>query len=298
MDPSDDGIVRVQDPPATTRLGLPGLLALVFALSWLGAAPMVLASWLDAGSPAALRSLAGTLAPLQLLMFFGALLGVLAAVAANQGRRGLLAWLRSVLRLRAGAGWLLAVLAGPALVMVFAAYAGSRLDPALPPFALNGAALAAVLQVLVAYLLLNTEEFAWRGYVLPRLQARLAPLPANLLLALVWGLFHAPYFLMKGGHPGGYGLLEFAVMVVAIGLVMGVVFNGTRGSVMACHLLHQSINAWSEGLRLFPAMNGGSPWPVRVGVATLACAGLVAAWWLWRQGQAPAGRRLDKPGLA
>ncbi|MBW8311214.1 MAG: CPBP family intramembrane metalloprotease [Rhizobium sp.] len=285
MDPTDDGIVRVQDPSTTTRIGLPGLLALVFALSWLGAAPMVLASWLDADSPAALRSLAATLAPLQLLMFFGALLGVLVAVAVNEGRRGLVAWLRSVLRPRAGVRWILAVLAGPALVMVFAGFAGRWLDPALPPFTPGGAALLGVLQVFVAYLLLNTEEFAWRGYVLPRLQARLAPLQANLLLALVWGVFHGPYFLMKGGHPGGYGVLEFAVMVVAICLVMGVVFNATRGSVLACHLLHQSLNAWSEGLRLFPVMNGGSPWPFRVSVVLMACAGGVAAWWLWRQGR-------------
>lgn len=287
MDPTNDGIVRVRDPQAVTRIGLPGLLALVFTLSWLGAAPMVLSSWLDAGSPAALRSLAGALAPLQLLMFFGAVLGVLVATVANQGRRGLAAWLRSLVRPRAGVAWYLAVLAGPGLVMVFASFAGSRLDPTLPPFALGSGVMLGVLQVLGVYLLLNTEEFAWRGYVLPRLQARFAPLQANLLLALVWGVFHSPYFMMKGGHPGGYGVLAFAVMVVAIGLVMGAVFNATRGSVLVCHLLHQSLNAWGEGLRMFPAMNGGSPWPFRIAVCSMACAGVLAAWWLWRKGQAP-----------
>lgn len=281
----DDGIVRAQDPQSTARIGLPGVLALVFTLSWLGAAPMVLATWLDGDSPAALRSLTGSLAPLQWLMFFGALLGVLVATAANQGRRGLTAWLWSMMRPQARAGWYLIVLAAPGLVMILGSFAGGWLDPALPPFALRGAALLGVLQVLGVYLLLNTEEFAWRGYVLPRLQARFAPLQANLLLAAIWGAFHSPYFMMKGGHPGGYGVLEFAVMVVAICLVMGAVFNATRGSVLVCHLLHQSINAWGEGLRLFPSMNGGSPWPFRITVLSMACAGAVAAYWLWRKGR-------------
>lgn len=286
MDAIDDGNLRVSDPPATTRIGLPGLLVLVFALSWLGTAPMVLASWLDSDSPAALRALVASLAPLQLLMFFGALIGVLVATVANRGWRELAAWARPMLRWRTGAGWYLAVLAGPGLLMLAAGFAGPRLDPTLPAFSFTGAAGLAVLQVLGVYLLLNTEEFAWRGYVLPRLQARLAPLQANLLLALIWGLFHSPYFMMKGGHPGGYGALTFALMVLALGLVMGAVFNATRGSVLVCHLLHQSINAWSEGLRLFPAMNGGSPWPLRIAVLGMVGAGVVAAWWLRRQGRA------------
>jgi uncharacterized protein len=281
----NNGIVRLDEAQtqAKPRIGLRGFLLLAFGLSWLGAVPMVLGSWLGSDSPAALKSLVSALAPLQLLMFFGALIATLVVTLANHGRKGLVPQFRSLVRWRVGTGWYLLVLGGPGLIAVAAAIGSRWLDPSLPPFSLQGSALLAVLQIFGVYVLLNTEEIAWRGYALPRLQTHLRPLQANLTLALIWGVFHSPYFMMKGGHPGGYGPITFAVMILAISLVMGMIFNATRGSVLICHLLHQSLNAWSEGLRLFPVMNDGSPWPFRLMVIGLVIAGAFAARWLWRK---------------
>jgi membrane protease YdiL (CAAX protease family) len=42
------------------------------------------------------------------------------------------------------------------------------------------------------------EEPGWRGFALPRLQARLGPVRASILLALVWAGWHAPLFFYSG----------------------------------------------------------------------------------------------------
>ena len=123
----------------------------------------------------------------------------------------------------------------------------------------------------------NTEEIAWRGYALPELQRRMSPLKANLVLGVIWALFHSPLFFMKGGHPAGYSILIFFVMVVATTLIVGAIFNATRGSILISHLLHQSFNAWGEGLQIFPVMNEGSLWPMRITVLILVALGLVAS---------------------
>lgn len=279
------GIVRAEQPHGKYRLGLGGFLLIAFGLSWLGALPMVAGSWLDADSPAQWRALVGALAPLQLLMFFGALIAATAATLVNYGRDGIRELLGAIFRWRVGGFWYLLVLTVPGLIALAASIGSRWMDPSLPPFSLRWTALMHVLQIFGVYLLLNTEEIAWRGYALPQLQARMRPLQANLLLATVWGVFHLPYFLMKGGHPGGYGPLTFALMILAIGLVMGATFNATRGSILICHLLHQSLNAWSEGLGLFPVMNGGSPWPIRLSVLGMVGAGAIAAYWLWATGR-------------
>lgn len=281
------GIVRAEQPAGRCRLGLGGFLLIAFGLSWLGALPMVLGSWLDADTPAQWRALVRALAPLQLLMFFGALTATVVAILVNYGRAGMRELLGAIFRWRVRAWWYVLVLTGPGLIAMVAAIGSRWLDSSLPPFSLQWAALMRVLQIFGVYLLLNTEEIAWRGYALPQLQARMRPLQANLLLAVVWGMFHLPYFLMKGGHPGGFGPVTFALMILAICLVMGATFNATRGSILVCHLLHQSLNAWTEGLRLFPAMNGGSLWPVRISVLGMICAGAIAAYWLWTQGRGP-----------
>jgi membrane protease YdiL (CAAX protease family) len=44
------------------------------------------------------------------------------------------------------------------------------------------------------------EEAGWRGYALPRMQARLGPLPATLLLALLWAAWHAPLVFVLASH--------------------------------------------------------------------------------------------------
>ncbi len=49
------------------------------------------------------------------------------------------------------------------------------------------------------------EEFGWRGFLLPRLTARLGPTPATLLLALIWIAWHLPLFLVHTWSTGPSG---------------------------------------------------------------------------------------------
>ena len=42
------------------------------------------------------------------------------------------------------------------------------------------------------------EEPGWRGYALPRLEARVGPIRASLLVGILWVGWHAPLFLIPG----------------------------------------------------------------------------------------------------
>ncbi|MCK7511306.1 MAG: CPBP family intramembrane metalloprotease [Desulfobacterales bacterium] len=42
------------------------------------------------------------------------------------------------------------------------------------------------------------EEFGWRGFALPLLQRKMAPIWAGLLLGIIWGFWHLPAFLLSG----------------------------------------------------------------------------------------------------
>jgi hypothetical protein len=241
------------------------VVALIFALSWPSVVPQILASWRGAAA------VPGWVKLLQVLLVAPGLVAV-AAAAVNGGWPGARDLLRRLLRWRAPAALWAGALLGPPLVIwasSAAAHVLGRLDrdvTAFPRFA------AAFLPTFLVYLLLNTEELAWRGYVLPRMQARWTPLRATLVLGALWTVFHAPYFFMKGGHPGGTTPLLFVLTVIPVALVLTSLFNGSGGSVLLPHLFHQSVNAWAEAIPFLPRF-AGSHWPMAISAAVLLALG-------------------------
>ncbi|MBI3792025.1 MAG: CPBP family intramembrane metalloprotease [Gemmatimonadetes bacterium] len=268
-------------PRATRTLALPVFFAVAFAVSWLGTVPMVWASYAGAAAvPAPLRAL-------QLLMLLGPGLVALAFAWREGGRAGAVALLRTLLRWRVAPAWYAAALLGPAVLyasgIAVARFAGAP-KAVFPPL---DALLAAFAGSFGAYLVLNTEELAWRGYAWPRLAARFGPLRAALLLGAVWAVFHLPLFLLKGGHPAGYPPALFGVLLLAFGVLFALAYEGSGGSVLIAHLLHQSLNAWGDALPVYPRATDSLVPIAVVTVLSLALAATGARWLGWRWGAVP-----------
>jgi membrane protease YdiL (CAAX protease family) len=114
------------------------------------------------------------------------------------------------------------------------------------------------------------EEPGWRGFALPRLQARWGPLVGSLILGALWGTWHATEYLTpdfssaNGGlTPQGVGV--FLLAALSFSVIIAWVFNHTQGSLFIAILLHTFIN-WSQGLTsdLFPAAAFNEVGPVTV----------------------------------
>ena len=84
------------------------------------------------------------------------------------------------------------------------------------------------------------EEPGWRGFALGRLQQRLSPVHATLLLGFVWGLWHIPL----------YGPLAFP-FITMLAFFYTYLYNKT-GSVLLAILLHASFTPASDNFALVP----------------------------------------------
>lgn len=97
------------------------------------------------------------------------------------------------------------------------------------------------------------EELGWRGFMLPRMLARLSWVNAALLTGLLWSLWHFPLWGQANYALSGsvvhtmLVLLLATLMATALSVVITAIFLRTRQSLIPSLLLHGAVNA-SMGL--------------------------------------------------
>ena len=94
------------------------------------------------------------------------------------------------------------------------------------------------------------EEVGWRGFALPRLQARYSPLVASLIIALMWFAWHLP---LKWMNPDTLPYLFYALTFIPQSIFLTWIYNRTHGSILAVGIAHISNNIGGE--ILFPITN-------------------------------------------
>lgn len=105
--------------------------------------------------------------------------------------------------------------------------------------------LAMLLNPLGCLLSCFTEEFAWRGYVLPKLASKYSPVKATILTNLLWGLWHAPIIMMGfnyGSEHPFLGVFAMLCFTQVIGFCESALFFKTK-SIGCSVVLHAAINA-------------------------------------------------------
>jgi uncharacterized protein len=86
------------------------------------------------------------------------------------------------------------------------------------------------------------EELGWRGFALPRMQARHSALAASLIVGAAWGIYHFPLFLLGSPTRPLALFLPFAIGAVIMSIFYTWMYNGTGGSLLIVVLLHATTN--------------------------------------------------------
>jgi CAAX protease family protein len=171
------------------------------------------------------------------LALFGPAAAAIIVTAVAEGRTGMRALFQCVAIWRVGLRWYAVALGLPAVLslgvvslsVALGAPAEVRFNELSP------------LAVLLFFLVIG-EELGWRGYALPRLQARYGALGASLILGILWAAWHLPNQFIAGLEFYGYGFGAFAFYVVAMTVLFTWLANQTRGSVLLAWLFHGAIN--------------------------------------------------------
>jgi hypothetical protein len=218
------------------RIGtLRPFLAITFGLTW-GLAAL----WLL--FPDQLGRMFGELSmtnPLFLCAVYAPAIAALILVTRQAGIDGLGRFLSRLLLWRCPIGWYVFLVVGiPALVYGAVALKGTLGQEPFPfsPWYFVWPALAWALVIG------PIEEFGWRGVALPLVQQRFAPLWAGLILGAIWGVWHAPAFLVSGTPQSAWSFGPYFLAILAVSVIMTALFNAARGSLRLPALLHFQLN--------------------------------------------------------
>jgi len=210
--------------------------------------------------------------PLPLLVVMGYMPTLAAILVAGwtKGREGIQVLLRKLLIVRAGLRWYLFAIFGMAGVYALSIglYNLLHLDAGLSLFSVRlpqAPAWQVALTIVPMFIVIgivNGEELAWRGYAMPRLQARYNALTASIIMGLIWSLFHLPlFFTVTGSSQSGMSFWSFTISTVCLSILFTWMLNNTRGSVFLAYLFHAAQNTWSQVFNIDHSHGGDYvPW--------------------------------------
>lgn len=89
------------------------------------------------------------------------------------------------------------------------------------------------------------EETGWRGFALPRLQARFNALTSSLILGVIHACWHLPFYATSGGGVG-IPFPAYLALVIVLTIFITWIYNNTGGSLLLTVLAHFSFNACSS----------------------------------------------------
>lgn len=178
--------------------------------------------------------------PLFYLAVYAPAIAAFIVIVHKSGIGGLLRFLSRIFLWRCSFGWYAFLILGVPLVFcIGAAIKGNLFEDGLTFTSGRGFLIASALMLIKGPI----EEFGWRGFALPLLQRRFAPIWAGLIVGFVWGFWHLPAFLLSGTPQSVWSFTPFFVGSVSLSVIVTPMFNRSRGSILLPALFHfQLIN--------------------------------------------------------
>src|SRR3954451_19368735 len=205
---------------------------LTYAIAWAFWVPLVLLQHRAAPALDLVLRILGSSTPSVLAILL---------VAHLQGRAEVRALRRRLLMGGVNIGWYAAIVALTALPVV-AVWVSTLFGAPTPILAVTIPAVVVTFLFSIFPGSALGEELGWRGFALPRLQARHSALAASLIVGAVWGTYHLPPFLL-GSPVRPFALfIPFALSCVIMSIFYTWMYNGTRGSLLLAVLLHAATN--------------------------------------------------------
>ncbi|QMS85286.1 type II CAAX endopeptidase family protein [Candidatus Xianfuyuplasma coldseepsis] len=229
--------------------------AVTFGFSWLVWSPFILAGF-------GLYPMSETLSSLMMLAVIIGAFGPLVGAVVVQYKIGrwpqVKSFLKHCLRFRTKPLYYILAIVIPFGVTVIAHYITtgfgiSNLPTTLMPEELTISPVVLVLPYALLMLVLGggQEEFGWRGFAQDKLQDKFGILLGSSFLGLMWGLWHAPLWIMPGEGHENYSFIAFVLFTIIFSIMISILYNISDKKMVIPWVMHAASNT---SVPLFPIL--------------------------------------------
>ena len=226
---------------------------IAFGWTWLWWWVLFLSGWVtvpeEIGSRAA--DVSGDISALIILLValspFGPTIGGFVLTGLNEGKAGVKALWKRFWNLKINWMWLLVIILWWPLLRLLTNLVGQLVEGESYPLLVYPDQVWIFIPSLIVSTFINggmSEEFGWRGYALPRLQAKFNALTSSTLLGIIEGLWHYPLIII--GSWWQDNVFELILWFVITDIFRTWIFNNVNGNILAMMLFHGMGNVQSD----------------------------------------------------
>lgn len=216
--------------------------AATFAWSWLFFLPLVLAGFgVIRVSP---RVLAAASLPVTVIAAFGPAFGAFFSIRTLEGKGAFRAYARSFFDIRFPLkAWFPPI--GVLLITTIVAWFVPELfgSPRVPMM-FPSAALFPLYWLIMVFFGGGQEEIGWRGYILPRLEARYGVIAGSSILAVIWACWHIPLWFIPGTSQTFMNFAGFMMLTMGYSFLFSWGVKACGGKPLFAMIMHGSANAF------------------------------------------------------
>jgi len=133
--------------------------------------------------------------PLFILGVWAPAIATFVVIIWTSGFKGLRCYFSRLLLWQCSTAWYVFLIIAIPLIFFIGSYLkGNFLEYSFPFTSISTFFMALAMTMIKG----PVEEFGWRGFALPLLQRKFAPIWAGLILGIIWGFWHLPAFLLSG----------------------------------------------------------------------------------------------------
>jgi membrane protease YdiL (CAAX protease family) len=181
--------------------------------------------------------------------------------------------------------WYLFVIAEPALIMLLAMGIHVLSGGTVPDYVPFGTRWLIVVVNFILIMLIGGplgEEFGWRGFALPSLEAHFRAPWDSLILGIIWAVWHLPLFFISDSAQHSLPFGMYILLTIPLTLLITWVYHGSGNSLLLVMLFHATVNTWSGPLMISPEAAGSTRPLVLVVILTWVVAVLVVGFKMLR----------------